>query len=331
VGRARVDDDCHKTRRPRVRALPTFKCRNAAGRVSFAVMPTLTIEQLTHVYPNGVKALDGVSLTIPAGLYGLLGPNGAGKSTLMRTIATLQAPTSGNVRFDDIDVLASPQALRRRLGYLPQDFGVYPRVSAYDMLDHMATLKGLADPKARRGAVEYLLNQTNLWAVRKKALAGFSGGMRQRFGIAQALIGDPALIIVDEPTAGLDPEERLRFLNLLAEIGENVVVILSTHIVEDVSDLCPRMAMIAGGRIVREGDPVALIGELKGRIWTKSIARDELEACRAQHEVISTRLFAGRTVVHVLADADPGEGFAPVEGGLEDVYFSTLSADRRAA
>jgi len=199
------------------------------------------------------------------------------------------------------------------------------------MLDHMATLKGLADPKARRGAVEYLLNQTNLWAVRKKALAGFSGGMRQRFGIAQALIGDPALIIVDEPTAGLDPEERLRFLNLLAEIGENVVVILSTHIVEDVSDLCPRMAMIAGGRIVREGDPVALIGELKGRIWTKSIARDELEACRAQHEVISTRLFAGRTVVHVLADADPGEGFAPVEGGLEDVYFSTLSADRRAA
>jgi ABC-type multidrug transport system ATPase subunit len=294
-------------------------------------MPTLTIEQLTHVYPNGVKALDGVSLTIPSGLYGLLGPNGAGKSTLMRTIATLQAPTSGEVRFDDIDVLASPQALRRRLGYLPQDFGVYPRVSAYDMLDHMATLKGLADTKARRSAVEYLLNQTNLWAVRKKALAGFSGGMRQRFGIAQALIGDPALIIVDEPTAGLDPEERLRFLNLLAEIGENVVVILSTHIVEDVSDLCPRMAMIAGGRIVREGDPVALIGELKGRIWTKSIARDELEACRARHEVISTRLFAGRTVVHVLADADPGEGFAPVEGGLEDVYFSTLSADRRAA
>jgi ABC-type multidrug transport system ATPase subunit len=291
----------------------------------------LRIEQLTHVYPNGVRALDQVTLDIPHGLYGLLGPNGAGKSTLMRDVATLQAPTSGRITFNAIDVLRDPTALRRQLGYLPQDFGVYPRVSAYDMLDHMATLKGLADPKARRGAVEYLLNQTNLWAVRKKALAGFSGGMRQRFGIAQALIGDPALIIVDEPTAGLDPEERLRFLNLLAEIGENVVVILSTHIVEDVSDLCPRMAMIAGGRIVREGDPVALIGELKGRIWTKSIARDELEACRAQHEVISTRLFAGRTVVHVLADADPGEGFAPVEGGLEDVYFSTLSADRRAA
>jgi ABC-2 type transport system ATP-binding protein len=294
-------------------------------------MPTLTIEKLTHIYGNGVKALDAVSLTIPAGLYGLLGPNGAGKSTLMRTIATLQAPTSGQVRFDDIDVLANPQALRRQLGYLPQDFGVYPRVSAYDMLDHMAILKGLADRKSRREAVEYLLNQTNLWTVRKKALAGFSGGMRQRFGIAQALIGDPALIIVDEPTAGLDPEERLRFLNLLAEIGENVVVILSTHIVEDVADLCPRMAIIAGGRIVREGGPLDLIAELKGRVWTKSIARDELEACRAKYEVISTRLFAGRTVVHILADSDPGEGFAPVAGGLEDVYFSTLSTDRRAA
>jgi ABC-type multidrug transport system ATPase subunit len=294
-------------------------------------MPTLTVEKLTHVYPNGVKALDGVSLTIPAGLYGLLGPNGAGKSTLMRTVATLQAPTSGSVRFDDIDVLANPQALRRQLGYLPQDFGVYPRVSAYDMLDHMAVLKGLAGAKVRRDAVEHLLNQTNLWAVRKKALAGFSGGMRQRFGIAQALIGDPALIIVDEPTAGLDPEERLRFLNLLAEIGENVVVILSTHIVEDVSDLCPRMAIIAGGRIVREGGPLDLIAQLKGRVWTKSVARDELEACRAKHEVISTRLFAGRTVVHVLSDADPGEGFTSVTGGLEDVYFSTLSTDRRAA
>jgi len=272
-----------------------------------------------------------VTLTIPAGLYGLLGPNGAGKSTLMRTIATLQAPTSGSIRFDSIDVLTEPQALRRQLGYLPQDFGVYPRVSAYDMLDHMAILKGLADGKARRAAVEFLLGQTNLWDVRKKALAGFSGGMRQRFGIAQALIGDPSLIIVDEPTAGLDPEERLRFLNLLAEIGENVVVILSTHIVEDVADLCPRMAIIAGGRIVREGGPIDLIAELKGRVWTKAIGRDELEACRAKHEVISTRLFAGKTLVHVLADADPGEGFTPVAGGLEDVYFSTLFADRRTA
>ena len=291
----------------------------------------LQIDDLTHVYPNGVHALNGVTLAIPNGMFGLLGPNGAGKSTLMRTVATLQTPTSGSVTFDDIDVVRQPELLRRVLGYLPQDFGVYPRVSAYDMLDHMAILKGLADGKARRAAVEFLLGQTNLWAVRKKALAGFSGGMRQRFGIAQALIGDPSLIIVDEPTAGLDPEERLRFLNLLAEIGENVVVILSTHIVEDVADLCPRMAIISAGRIVREGGPTGLIAELKGRIWTKSIGRDELEACRAKYEVISTRLFAGRTVVHVLSDADPGEGFAPVAGGLEDVYFSTLSTDRRAA
>ncbi len=201
----------------------------------------LSIDRLTHVYPNGVRALDGVSLEIPRGLYGLLGPNGAGKSTLMRTVATLQAPTSGTITFDGIDVIKDPRALRRTLGYLPQDFGVYPRVSALEMLDHMAVLKGVADGKARKQTVEHLLNQTNLWAVRKKALASYSGGMRQRFGIAQALIGDPSLIIVDEPTAGLDPEERLRFLNLLAEIGENVVVILSTHIVEDVSDsLCPR-------------------------------------------------------------------------------------------
>jgi len=264
-------------------------------------------------------------------MYGLLGPNGAGKSTLMRTIATLQAPTSGTITFDGIDVIKDPEALRRTLGYLPQDFGVYPRVSAYDMLDHMAVLKGIANGKARRETVEYLLNQTNLWDVRKKALAGYSGGMRQRFGIAQALIGDPSLIIVDEPTAGLDPEERNRFLNLLAEIGENVVVILSTHIVEDVADLCPAMAIISGGRIVREGGPVALIDELKGRVWVKTIDKAELEAFREHYRVISTRLFTGRTVVHVLADGDPGAGFTQVNGGLEDVYFSTLSDARRAA
>ena len=291
----------------------------------------LTIDKLTHVYPNGVKALDAVSLTIPRGMYGLLGPNGAGKSTLMRTIATLQAPTSGTITFDGIDVIKDPEALRRTLGYLPQYFGVYPRVSAYDLLDHMAVLKGISGAKSRRETVEYLLNQTNLWNVRKKALAGYSGGMRQRFGIAQALIGDPSLIIVDEPTAGLDPEERNRFLNLLAEIGENVVVILSTHIVEDVADLCPAMAIISGGRIVREGGPVALIDELKGRVWVKIIDKPELEAFRAQYRVISTRLFTGRTVVHVLADGDPGAGFTQVNGGLEDVYFSTLSDARRAA
>ncbi|WP_093295051.1 ABC transporter ATP-binding protein [Sphingomonas sp. NFR04] len=291
----------------------------------------LQIEKLTHVYGNGTRALDGVTLAIPPGMFGLLGPNGAGKSTLMRTIATLQTPTSGSIHFGDLDVIATPELLRRTLGYLPQDFGVYPRVSAYDMLDHMAVLKGIAGRAERKETVEALLHQVNLWAVRKKALAGFSGGMRQRFGIAQALIGNPQLIIVDEPTAGLDPEERNRFLNLLAEIGDNVVVILSTHIVEDVADLCPRMAVLAGGRVLLEGAPLALIEETRGRVWQKTIARDELEAHRERYRVISTRLFAGRTIIHVVADGAPGEGFTPVQGGLEDVYFSTLDASRRAA
>jgi ABC-2 type transport system ATP-binding protein len=259
----------------------------------------LSIEDLSHVYPGDVRALDHVSLEIPPGMFGLLGPNGAGKSTLMRSVATLQTPTSGSIRFGDIDVIAEPEKLRRVLGYLPQDFGVYPRVSAYDLLDHMAVLKGISGRGERKETVEALLQQVNLWGVRKKAVAGYSGGMRQRFGIAQALIGRPQLIIVDEPTAGLDPEERNRFLNLLAEIGEN--------------------------------SPAQLIAELKGRIWTKTIDKAELEAVRAAHQVISTRLFAGRTVVHVLADAKPGDGFTAVSGGLEDVYFSTLAAPRRAA
>ena len=291
----------------------------------------LRIDGLTHVYPNGTRALDGVSLDVPRGMFGLLGPNGAGKSSLMRCIATLQIPTEGAIRFGDIDVIAQPDQLRRTLGYLPQDFGVYPRVSAHELLDHMAILKGVTDGKARKETVESLLNQVNLWAVRKKAVAGFSGGMRQRFGIAQALIGQPQLIIVDEPTAGLDPEERNRFLNLLAEIGENVVVILSTHIVEDVADLCPKMAVLAGGRIQLEGAPAELMQALHGRVWKKTIDKAALEEHRARHEVISTRLFAGRTVIHVLADADPGAGFERVDGGLEDVYFSTLAASRRAA
>ena len=291
----------------------------------------LELNDVSHVYPNGTRALDHVTLSIPRGMFGLLGPNGAGKSTLMRTVATLQTPTEGQVRFGDIDVIAEPERLRRTLGYLPQDFGVYPRVSAYDMLDHMAVLKGIAGKSERRETVEKLLEKTNLWTVRKKALAGFSGGMRQRFGIAQALIGNPELIIVDEPTAGLDPEERNRFLNLLAEIGENVVVILSTHIVDDVSDLCPLMAVIAEGRILLEGAPAALIDRTRGRIWTKTIDRDQVEAHKARYQIISTRLFAGRTVIHVLSDADPGDGFAPVQGGLEDVYFSTLAQSRRAA
>jgi ABC-type multidrug transport system ATPase subunit len=291
----------------------------------------LELNDVSHVYGNGTRALDHVTLSIPRGMYGLLGPNGAGKSTLMRTIATLQTPTEGSILFGDLDVIAEPEKLRRTLGYLPQDFGVYPRVSAYDMLDHMAVLKGIASASDRKRTVETLLNQTNLWSVRKKALAGFSGGMRQRFGIAQALIGNPELIIVDEPTAGLDPEERNRFLNLLAEIGENVVVILSTHIVEDVADLCPRMAVLAGGRIQLEGAPIDLIHSTRGRIWMKVIERSELEDYRQKYELISTRLFAGRTVIHVLSDSDPGNGFESVAGGLEDVYFSTLAQSRRAA
>ena len=291
----------------------------------------LSIAGLTHVYPNGTRALDGVDLEIGKGMFGLLGPNGAGKSTLMRAVATLQTPTAGAIRFGEIDVVAEPEKLRRTLGYLPQDFGVYPRVSALDLLDHMAVLKGIAGRGERKDTVETLLHQVNLWDVRKKAVAGYSGGMRQRFGIAQALIGRPSLSIVDEPTAGLDPEERNRFLNLLAEIGENVVVILSTHIVEDVSDLCPRMAVLASGRILIEGAPADLIAGLNGRVWRKVIDRAGLEAERARHDVIASRLAAGRLVIHVLADARPDAGFEPVPGGLEDVYFSTLSASRRAA
>jgi len=291
----------------------------------------LKIDRLTHVYDNGVRALEAVSLIVPPGMFGLLGPNGAGKSTLMRTVATLQTPTSGTIRFGDIDVVTSPELLRRTLGYLPQDFGVYPRVSAEAMLDHMAVLKGIAGSGERKATVEALLHQVNLWGVRKKALAGFSGGMRQRFGIAQALIGQPRLIIVDEPTAGLDPEERNRFLNLLGAVSDDVVVILSTHIVEDVTDLCPRMAVLGNGRILLEGVPGELVKQLHGRIWRKTIDRTALDDERARHRVISSRLFAGRTVIHVEADSTPGPGFEPAQGGLEDVYFSTLDSSRRIA
>lgn len=291
----------------------------------------LQLNGVEHVYPNGTRALDGVTMSIGKGMFGLLGPNGAGKSSLMRTIATLQTPTAGAIRFGDIDVLAEPDRLRATLGYLPQDFGVYPRVSAYDMLDHMASLKGVISSADRKATVETLLVQTNLWNVRTKAIAGFSGGMRQRFGIAQALIGNPELIIVDEPTAGLDPEERNRFYNLLVEIGENVVVILSTHIVEDVADLCPRMAVLAAGRIQLEGSPAELIAQSRGTVWAKTVERDHLEDVKAAYDVISTRLFSGRTIVHILSERDPGNGFSPVEGGLEDVYLSTLTRARRGA
>jgi len=291
----------------------------------------LRLRNVSHVYANGTRALDDINLEIPKGMFGLLGPNGAGKSTLMRCIATLQTPSAGSIQFGEIDVLREPEQLRATLGYLPQDFGVYPRVSAYDLLDHLAVLKGVAARGERREVVETLLAQVNLWDVRKKAVAGFSGGMRQRFGIAQALIGNPALIIVDEPTAGLDPEERNRFNNLLVEIGEQVVVILSTHIVEDVADLCPRMAILVGGRITLEGSPAQLVDTLKGRVWRRAIESGELSAFQADMMVIAHRLRAGRTVIHVLAQSSPGAGFEQIDGGLEDLYFATLTSARVGA
>jgi ABC-2 type transport system ATP-binding protein len=291
----------------------------------------LSVSDLTHVYPNGTRALQNVTLEIPRGMYGLLGPNGAGKSSLMRCLATLQIPTSGAIRFGDIDILREPARLRATLGYLPQDFGVYPRVSAYDMLDHLAVLKGLSERAERRETVDRLLAQVNLWDVRKKAIASFSGGMRQRFGIAQALLGNPQLIIVDEPTAGLDPEERNRFNNLLAEIGENVVVILSTHIVDDVTDLCARMAILVDGRVVKTGTPQALMEELRGRIFARTVDKADLPSLREKLAVIATRLRAGRIVAHVIADAPPDDGFVPVDVGLEDVYFSTLHEERQSS
>src|SRR6185295_17241112 len=260
----------------------------------------LEIANLSHTYANGTVALTDINLSIPRGMYGLLGPNGAGKSTLMRTVATLQEPTSGTIKFGDVDVLAEPETLRKTLGYLPQDFGVYPRVSAYAMLDQLAVLKGITGKGERKAVVETLLNQTNLWAVRDKAIAGFSGGMRNRF------------------------------LNLLAGIGDNVVVILSTHIVDDVADLCPLMAVLANGRLQLQGKPADLIASTRGKVWKKTIDHSELEKYQASHEVISTRMFAGQTIVHVLSDTQPS-GFEQVEGGLEDVYFSTLSTLRRAA
>lgn len=284
----------------------------------------LNIQGLTKTYPNGVRALDGVDLQAPAGMFGLLGPNGAGKSSLMRTIATLQTADAGSVSFDGVDVLAEPQRLRAQLGYLPQDFGVYPRMSARAMLTHLAVLKGVTSAKARKALVDALLEQTNLTKAANKSVASYSGGMRQRFGIAQALIGDPKLIIVDEPTAGLDPEERYRFQNLLSEIGENVVVILSTHIVDDVAELCPLMAILNQGKIAARGEPQALMAALSGRVWRKVIARSELEAHQAAHTVISARLAQGRSVIHVFGDSDPGDGFEPAEPTLEDVYFAVI-------
>jgi len=286
----------------------------------------LEIHQLSKTYPNGVKALQEVSLSIPRGMFGLLGPNGAGKSTLMRTLATLQEADSGTARLGDLDVLVDKAEVRKRLGYLPQEFGLYPKVRAVDLLDHFAVLKGIITRSERKAIVEALLKQTNLWEARKKKLGGFSGGMRQRFGIAVALLGNPQLIIVDEPTAGLDPEERVRFLNLLAELGESAVVILSTHIVDDVAELCSRMAIIDKGRILVETEPIAAIDSLKGQIWRRLIAKDEVAAFQTTHDIISTRLVLGRTAIRVRSDSLPSEGFEPVEPDLEDVYFTTMRA-----
>ncbi|HLJ89532.1 MAG TPA: ABC transporter ATP-binding protein [Candidatus Angelobacter sp.] len=284
----------------------------------------LRIENLSKTYRNGVKALDNVSLTIPCGMYGLLGPNGAGKSTLMRTLATLQEPDSGSARLGDIDVLKQKDALRRSLGYLPQEFGVYPRISALDMLNHIALLKDITNAKERKEVVDAMLRRCNLYDVRKKALNGFSGGMRQRFGIAQALLGNPRLLIVDEPTAGLDPGERNRFYNLLSEVGEQVIVILSTHIVEDVMDLCTKMAILNGGRVLFEGRPDDAITQLHGRVWQRSIAKAELAEYEAHHRVISSRLIGGRPTLHVFNETLPAEGFIATDPNLEDVFFAKI-------
>jgi ABC-2 type transport system ATP-binding protein len=284
----------------------------------------LRIENLSKTYKNGVKALDNVSLTISSGMYGLLGPNGAGKSTLMRTLATLQEPDSGSARMGDIDILKQKDEVRRRLGYLPQEFGVYPRTSAQDMLSHIALLKGFTNAKQRNEAVAAMLHRCNLYNDRKKALSGFSGGMRQRFGIAQALIGNPQLLIVDEPTAGLDPGERNRFYNLLSEIGEQVIVILSTHIVEDVMDLCRKMAIIHNGRVLFEGDPEEAIARLNGKIWRRSIEKEELAHYEQTFHVVSNKLVGGRPLLHIHSEQPPGDGFSPSAPDLEDVFFSKI-------
>jgi ABC-type multidrug transport system ATPase subunit len=285
----------------------------------------LHIRGISKTYPNGVQALKDVTLTIPAGMYGLLGPNGSGKSTLMRTIATLQEPDKGSIRLGELDVLRQKDDVRKTLGYLPQEFGVYPKVSAEDLLDHFAVLKGIAQRRARKEVVEALLRQTNLWDVRRQKLGGYSGGMRQRFGVAVALIGSPRLMIVDEPTAGLDPAERVRFLNLLSELGENSVVLLSTHIVEDVSELCTRMAIIDEGEILLEAEPLGTVADLRGRIWRRAMSKEQLAALEREHAVISTKLLAGRTVARVYSEASPGTGFEAAEPILEDVYFGAMA------
>ena len=287
----------------------------------------LSIKNLSKTYDNGVRALHNVSLEIPNGMFGLLGPNGAGKSSLMRTIATLQPADSGAVKLGDIDVLNNKNELRKYLGYLPQEFGVYPDISALAMHTHLAVLKGISNAKERDEIVEYLLHMTNLWEARKRKLITYSGGMRQRFGIAQALLGEPRLIIVDEPTAGLDPEERRRFLNLLSEIGEDVVIILSTHIVEDVGEICANMAIIEKGQVRYTGAPRSAVAALEGFIWEKIIDKTEVHHHEDTFKLISKRLFAGQIMVHIHSENSPGEGFQPVKPDLEDAYFTHLYKD----
>jgi ABC-2 type transport system ATP-binding protein len=291
----------------------------------------LEIRHVSKTYPNGVHALRNVSLTIPVGMYGLLGPNGAGKSTLMRTIATLQEPDSGSIRLGDLDVLTEKQRVRETLGYLPQEFGVYPRETAERLLDHFAILEGITNRAERKEVVGALLQQTNLWSVRHEKLGTFSGGMRQRFGVAIALLGNPRLVIVDEPTAGLDPAERVRFLNLLSALGENSIIILSTHIVEDVSELCTRMAIINGGEILLEAEPLRAIEDVRGRVWRKLVPHESVHAVEQEMAVISTRMLAGRTYVNVFAETRPADGFEPVEPDLKDVYFSAMGGHLRPA
>ncbi len=284
----------------------------------------LTISNLSKTYANGVQALKDVTLDIGTGMFGLLGPNGAGKSSLMRTIATLQEPDTGSITLGDIDVLKQKDEVRKVLGYLPQEFGVYPKISAETLLDHLAVLKGITHAKERKELVKTLLHKTNLYDARKKNLGGYSGGMKQRFGIAQALLSNPKLIIVDEPTAGLDPAERNRFHNLLSELGENTVVILSTHIVEDVKELCTDMAIINKGEVLLKGNPLEAIGTIQGKVWKKIIAKNELDEYKANYTVISDRLIAGKPIIHIYAETEPGNGFQPVEADLEDVYFSQI-------
>lgn len=284
----------------------------------------LIIKNLSKTYSNGVQALNDVSLDIPTGMFGLLGPNGAGKSSLMRTIATLQEPDTGSIMLGDLDVLREKDEVRKILGYLPQEFGVYPKVSAEVLLDHLAVLKGVTNSKERKELVETLLHKTNLWQARKKNLGGYSGGMKQRFGIAQALLSNPKLIIVDEPTAGLDPAERNRFLNLLSELGENTVVILSTHIVDDVKELCTSMAIINQGTVLFQGSPTNALDEIKGKVWRKKVEKAELEKYQSEYTVISDRLIAGKPEIHVLSETNPDASFENVEADLEDVYFSHI-------